>query len=114
MGWLTYDQVITAKDGTLTMSGHRFEAGPNFIGRKVTVRFDPFDLRAVQVVADSGDSVVAYPVDLVANRRVRRQPPPAAERREKPPMRSLEQLADQKPPRSDDRRGHAEEVANVR
>ena len=103
-----------AKDGTLTMSGHRFEAGPNFIGRKVTVRFDPFDLRAVQVVADSGDSVVAYPVDLVANRRVRRQPPPAAERREKPPMRSLEQLAGQQQPGRDDHLDRAEEATNVR
>lgn len=82
-----------AKDGTLTMSGRRFEAGPNFIGRKVTVRFDPFDLRAVQVVANSGESVIAYPVDLASNRRVRRQPPHEPGRAAPPPMRSLDQLA---------------------
>jgi len=60
-----------AKDGTLALSGHRFEAGPRFIGRKVTVRFDPFDLRSVLVLMDSGESVQAFPVDLAANRRVR-------------------------------------------
>jgi putative transposase len=103
-----------AKDGTLTMSGRRFEAGPNFIGRKVTVRFDPFDLRAVQVVADSGDSVTAYPVDLVANRRVRRQPPPATEGREKPPMRSLEQLAEKKQPQHDNHHVRSAEAAHDR
>jgi hypothetical protein len=103
-----------AKDGTLTMSGHRFEAGPNFIGRKVTVHFDPFDLRAVQVIADSGDSVVAYPVDLVANRRVRRQTPLIADRRKKPPMRSLERLASKQPQTHDDHHDRAKEIADVR
>jgi len=83
-----------AKDGTLTMSGRRFEAGPAFIGRKVTVRFDPFDLRVVLVVADSGESVSAYPVDLAGNRRVRRLPAPEYGRAAPPPLRSLEQLAD--------------------
>jgi transposase InsO family protein len=83
-----------AKDGTLTLSGRRFEAGPNFIGRKVTVRFDPFDLRAVLVSAESGASVTAYPVDLPGNRRVRRQPPTEPGRATPPPLRSLEQLAE--------------------
>lgn len=105
-----------AKDGTLTMSGRRFEAGPAFIGRKVTVRFDPFDLRAVLVIADSGESVTAYPVDLVANRRVRRQPPPASSRVTPPPLRSLEQLAeDMKPAQHDDHHNdHDGEAACVR
>jgi len=90
------------KDGTLTMSGRRFEAGPNFIGRKVTVRFDPFDLRAVLVITDSGESVTAYPVDLAANRRVRRQPPTEPAKATPPPLRSLEQLAkDVKPVQPD-------------
>jgi hypothetical protein len=93
-----------AKDGTLTMSGCRFEAGPHFIGRKVTVSFDPFDLRSVLVRTDSGESVIAYPVDLAGNRRVRRQPPREPGRVTPPPLRSLEQLAeDMKPPQQDDR-----------
>ena len=73
------------KDGTLTMSGRRFEAGPNFIGRKFTVRFDPFDLRSMLVRTDSGESVVALPVDLAANRRVRRLPLPEPGRATPPP-----------------------------
>jgi hypothetical protein len=104
------------KDGTLTMSGRRFEAGPSFIGRKVTVRFDPFDLRAVLVIADSGESVTAYPVDLAANRRVRRQPLPEPGRRTPPPLRSLEQLVEGMTPSqpNEDDDDHDEEVACVR
>lgn len=104
-----------AKDGTLTMSGHRFEAGPVFIGRKVTVRFDPFDLRAVLVIADSGESVTAYPVDLVGNRRVRRQPPPATSQATPPPLRSLEQLAEdmKQSPHDDQDDDHHGEAACV-
>lgn len=104
-----------AKDGTLTMSGRRFEAGPNFIGRKVTVRFDPFDLRAVLVVGDSGESVTAYPVDLVANRRVRRQPAPQPGRAVPPPLQSLGRLAEKmKPPQPDGQRAdHDGEAAHV-
>jgi hypothetical protein len=104
------------KDGTLTMSGRRFEAGPNFIGRKVTVRFDPFDLRSVMVISDSGESVLAHPVDLAANRRVRRQPPTAPGRTTTPPpLQSLDQLADDmKPPQQTDDSDDCDgEVAHV-
>lgn len=92
------------KDGTLALAGRRFEAGPRFIGRKVTVRFDPFDLRSVLVVSDSGESMRAFPVDLAANRRVRRVPPPKDQSpAERPPLRSLDQLAhDMKPPEDAD------------
>lgn len=81
------------KDGTLTMAGRRFEAGPGFIGRKVAVRFDSFDLRSVLVVTESGDHVMAHPVDLAVNRRVKRQGAPEPKRAPAPPLRSLEQLA---------------------
>jgi len=88
-----------AKDGTLTLAGKSFEAGPRFIGQKVTVHFDPFDLRSVRVVAASGESVVAYPVDLSANRHVRRSPPPADRSAPTPHLKSLEKLAnDMVPP----------------
>jgi hypothetical protein len=104
------------KDGTLTMSGRRFEAGPNFIGRKVTVRFDPFDLRAVLVVDDSGASVTAFPVDLVGNRRVRRLPHQEHGRTTPPPLQSLEQLAEdlKSLPAADHDDDHEGEVAHVR
>jgi putative transposase len=61
-----------AKDGTLSLNRRRFEAGPFFIGDKVTVSFDPFDLRSIVVTASSGETVVAHPVDLASNRRVKR------------------------------------------
>jgi putative transposase len=92
-----------AKDGTLTLSGRRFEPGPRFIGRKVTVRFDPFDLRSVVVLSPSGESVRAFPVDLAANRRVRRQPDAETPASEQPPLQSLDQLANHMdPPKEDD------------
>jgi transposase InsO family protein len=92
-----------AKDGTLALRSQRFEAGPRFIGRKVTVRFDPFDLRSVLVVTDSGESVRAVPVDLTANRRIRRGPLTEDPPREQPPLRSLDRLAnDMKPPEDND------------
>jgi len=82
-----------AKDGTIALNSRRFEAGPRFIGRKVTVRFDPFDLRSVLIQIKDGESARAFPVDLVANRRVRRQPPEPESRPTPRPLRSLEQLA---------------------
>ncbi len=85
-----------AKDGTLTLDGRRFEAGPRLIGRKVKVRFDRYDLRAVLVLTDSGEPVRAMPVDLRANRYVRRLPADqeATPKQPKPELRSLDQLAD--------------------
>jgi len=98
-----------AKDGTLTLAGRRFEAGPRFIGQKVTVRFDPFDLRSVRVVAPSGESAVAYPVDLSANRHVRRRTAAEDQAKAPPPLRSLDKLAgDMAPPEDRGRDEQAE------
>ena len=63
-----------AKDGTLTLNGKTFEAGPYLIGERVTVRFDPFDLRRVIVRGVHGEERDAFPVDLQGNRRLRRNP----------------------------------------
>jgi transposase InsO family protein len=63
------------KDGTLTLRGKTFEAGPLLIGERVAVHFDPFDLRRVLVVGAEGKKHPAYPVDLYSNRYVRRNPP---------------------------------------
>jgi hypothetical protein len=83
------------RDGTLSLKGKCFEAGVAFIGMKVTVRFDPFDLRRVFVIAPDGNPVEAFPVDRQANRYVRRDPstePPSA-KSPPVPLRSLEHLA---------------------
>lgn len=84
-----------AKDGTFTLDGRTFEAGPGFIGLRVDLRFDPFDLRRVFLLAPDGTRVAVFPVDLAGNRRVRRHsgsdssPSPAVA-----PLRSLARLAD--------------------
>jgi hypothetical protein len=94
-----------AKDGTLTLRGKTFEAGPFWIGERVSVLFDPFDLRKVVVVGKDGRAEDAFPVDLSGNRRVRRDPPrePAPETKG-PPLRAFEDLAD----RLEEDAGHEE------
>jgi transposase InsO family protein len=64
-----------AKDGTFTLQGKMFEAGPRWIAQHITVLFDPFDLR--HVLFRCGDSTIhqAFPVDLGGNRRLRRNAP---------------------------------------
>ena len=85
------------KDGTFTLKGQRFEAGPTLIGEKITVRFDPFDLRRVTVSGHDGQKRDAFPVDCQANRRIRRltdAPPP--QRPDPPPLIAIESLAAQR------------------
>lgn len=83
-----------AKDGTLSMQGRRFEAGVNFIGQKVSVRFDPRDMRRVLIIGRGAESVAAFPVDLEGNSRVKRdQEDPKAEPRRSIPLESLDWLA---------------------
>lgn len=80
------------KDGTITLDGKSFEVGPLLIGQKITVAFDPFDLRVLRVRSERGEETAAFPVDLVGNRRVARHPDP--ERRPtRPKLRSLEARA---------------------
>lgn len=82
-----------AKDGTLTLGGKVFEAGPALIGQRVTVYFDPFDLRRVTVKDREGKKLQAFPVDLFGNRRVRRNPEPERQKTEPPKLKSLEDLS---------------------
>ena len=81
------------KDGTFTLDGKTFEAGPAFIGLRVKVRFDPFDRRRVFVESTHGTSVTAYPVDRAGNRRVRRLPHAPSPVAAPTPLRALDQLA---------------------
>ena len=80
-----------AKDGTFKLQNQRFEAGPLFIGQKVTLRFDPFELRMVRLVTDDGERVL-YPVDLAQNRRVKREQSRAPDPTD-PTLRSLDDAA---------------------
>jgi transposase InsO family protein len=80
------------KDGTLTIAGKRYEAGPDWIGRKVVIRFNPYDLRQVYLEPQNGALLPLFLVDLVGNCHVRRNradPMPSAP---KPPLRSLDLL----------------------
>ena len=81
------------KDGTLSLSGKKFEVGPRLIGQKVQVRFDPLDLRRVWATGANGEAVTAFPVDLTANRYVRRLQADATATVEPRPLRSLDVLA---------------------
>jgi hypothetical protein len=83
-----------AKDGTFTLDGRTFEAGPSFIGLRVDLRFDPFDLRRVFLLAPDGTRVDVFPVDLAGNRRVRRHSgPDGGATAAVAPLRSLARLA---------------------
>ena len=63
---------------------------------RVTVRFDPFDLRKVLIVTQRGERLEAFPVDLSGNRRVRRNPPSEPTKKVPPaPLASLEDLAEE-------------------
>ncbi|MFQ5493793.1 MAG: DDE-type integrase/transposase/recombinase [Phycisphaerae bacterium] len=96
-----------ARDGTFSLKGRRFEAGPQWIGRRLTVRYDPFDLRCVRIEdpqAPDGGPQRAFPVDLAGNRRVRRNPPPEPTGTPTLELQALQELADEmdRTPREDD------------
>ena len=97
-----------AKDGTLSIAGKRFEAGPALIGSKLTVLYDPRDLRRVLITLADGSVMAVHPVDLDGNRRVRRNAD--HERMSEPlrgsiPLESLRQLADELDPPHDEDEG---------
>ena len=83
-----------AKDGTLTLQGKPFEAGPRLIGARVKVLFDPFDLRHVLVIGPRGETQAVFPVDFAGNRRVARQTPPEPQPVATLPLHALERLAE--------------------
>lgn len=96
-----------AKDGTCKLRGRVFEAGPRFIGQRVTVRFDPFDLRRIQIVSADGQTHPAFPVDLHGNCFVRREDPEPKRKKSAnpPPLRSLEARAEEMDPGPEDPAG---------
>jgi len=96
------------KDGTLALKGKRFEVGPLLIGERVTIYFDPFDLRRVIVVGRRGVEIHAFPVDLAANRRVARLSPPLPPPAAPAPLRALEQLAHRQDRPDDEEKEHSD------
>jgi transposase InsO family protein len=83
------------KDGTFTIKGSLFEAGVDFLGERIAVRFDPFDLRRVWIARENGDDLrEAYPVDLEGNRTVRRAPDAVSPPGPDVTFRSLDRLAE--------------------
>jgi transposase InsO family protein len=97
-----------AKDGTFSVRGKRYEAGAPWIGAKATVRFDPFDRRRLFLLQLDGSLLEVYPVDLRANRYVRR----GTEELHRPKakrvleLKSLKQLADRALPLKDSEAAH--------
>ncbi len=93
---LFWDQTTrkVAKDGTFSLKGRIFEAGPTLIGQRVTVRFDPFNLRRVVITTPDSQTQHAFPVDLEGNRRVRRHLPVAPQNPPSADLKALEDLAD--------------------
>lgn len=102
---------LVAKDGTLSLKGIRFEAGPFFIGRRIEVRFNSFDLRRIWRLDDAGSLHELFPVDLAGNRRVKRTtPPPPPPATPAPPLQAMDQLLAQlearQHPKSDTQESH--------
>jgi len=83
-----------AKDGTIRLRGKVFEAGPRWIGQRIRVRFDRFDLRRVTLVDDGDEYQEIFPVDLSGNRHVRRETSSEYRPKTERPLRGLEQLAE--------------------
>lgn len=81
------------KDGTFTIDGKSFEAGVRFVGEKIDVRYNPFDLRRALISRDGVSEASAYPLDREANRKVRRDPEPVPEARPEVRLISLDRLA---------------------
>ena len=80
-----------------------------FIGQKVEVRYDPFDLRRIWLLDEKDQRHDLRPVDLYANRRAARiiQPDPKVPPAEIPPLRAMEANAEEheranRPPETQD------------
>jgi transposase InsO family protein len=104
------------KDGTFTLKGRTFEAGPQRIGARVKVLYDPFDLRRVLIAdPDDGPKTAAFPVDLHGNRHVRRNPsPPAPPLKDRPELRALEDLAERLEEELEEENGSEEKQGDPR
>ena len=100
---LFWDQTTrrVAKDGTFSLNGKIFEAGPTWIAQRITVRFDPFDLRRVLITTPDEQTQPAFPVDLEGNRRIRRNPPPPPQEHPPVELQALNDLAERMDNRPD-------------
>ena len=63
-----------SRDRVVSLKGRLYEVDAGLVGRKVTLRFDPAAPpgRPIRVAADGKDAGQAWPLDLNANARVKR------------------------------------------
>lgn len=64
------------KTGTISLAGNHYPVEARLVGQTVTVRFDPFDLRQIQVVVRGQVVGTASPQELVARTYSKAQPTP--------------------------------------
>lgn len=83
--------------GTVSIEGHDFEVAPELARRKVTVRYDPYDLRHVLVECDGKSYGMAKPLGPLPahSRHVRAPQPPAAPPPDRTPLHELLQRHDE-------------------
>jgi putative transposase len=98
-----------SKDGTLSLKSKSFEAGPRFIGQKVKVLFDPFDLRKLVLIDNEDRREFIYPVNLAGNRYVQRESEVETESKGEVELTSLEQLAEELDQQETDTEGQNDE-----
>lgn len=93
--FLWEDERTVDKTGCISLSGNRYEVDSELSGRKVQVRFDPFDLRTIQVWSNGERFSDARTLEL--NRRYdRRVRPEPVNHSEDPSELSFFQIAEQK------------------
>lgn len=67
------------RTGCVTVDGSVFEVGPALARQRVELRFDPYDLKEIQVWHQGNKVGMARPLDLTARREVVDAEQPAVE-----------------------------------
>lgn len=93
--FLYQDKRRVALDGTFQLNRCRFEAPTELIGHKITVHYNPKDLRKVHIYQEGEYIAPAYPVDLEANAKIRRDKPEPRPCVAPRPLKSLQYLKTQ-------------------
>lgn len=75
--FLCKEQRVVTTTGTISVHGDEYEVDSALARRKITVRFDPYDLARIHVEHDGRDYGIATPVDL--RRETDRHPVPTPE-----------------------------------
>lgn len=81
-------------DGTFQLNKQKFEVLGIHVGKKITIHYDPGDLRRVYISEEGKIVDVAYPIDLVANSTIRRDKAPEPHNESSSTLVSLQHLHD--------------------